>query len=352
MLYLIALFHAGLLLILITNLIYLRRRRRRTVPITYPSVSILIPARNEEHNLRRLLPSLLIQHYPSFEIIVYDDGSEDRTWDVINEFNDDRITALQGSSPPEGWVGKVHALYQATRKATGSVYLFLDADAVLHDEDALKRLTERYLTLPPATVMTGLVHLRGGGPLLVSLVPNAMLLGLPWALVRPLPFTSLGALNGQCWMLDAGHYHRLEPHEQVKDEVLEDVVIGRLLKKNGIIPALVPVDNEVAVYMYRDHTDAWNGFRKNAYLIMGGTPLWFIVWAVFYFIVYVLAPFVWPGYLISLYLFKALTDRLTGFPLWTTLFAPLSYGLGMLLQFDSAYRHWTGRVSWKGRKVR
>ncbi len=351
MIYYLVLLHAGLFLTLLANVFYVRRGRRRVVPERYPAVSILIPARNEEQNLRRLLPSLLAQDYPDFEVIVYDDGSEDGTWEVLQATSDTRVKAFQGSGPPPGWIGKVHALYQATRHATGALYLFLDADTELLDPAALRSLVERFLALPPDSVMTGLVDLRGGGLLLVSLVPNAILSTLPWHLVRPLPFSSLGAVNGQCWLIDAEHYKRFEPHLNLKDEVLEDVKIGRYLNGNGITPVLLDLQQEVAAYLYRDHAEAWRGFRKNAYLVMSGKPVSFVFLAANFFLTYLFAPFVWPWFLLSIYLIKAITDRQTGFPLWVTLLAPLSFLMSPILQFDSAFHHWTGRVSWKGRRV-
>ena len=351
MLYYLAVLHAGLLLTLLVNFFYVRRGRRRATPERYPAVSILIPARNEEKNLRRLLPSLLAQKYPDFEIIVYDDGSTDGTWRVLEATADARVKAIQGSGPPLGWIGKVHALYQATRHATGDLYLFLDADTELLGSTALRSLVERFLALPSDSVMTGLVDLRGGGLLLVSLVPNAILSTLPWHLVRPLPFPSLGAVNGQCWLIGAEHYKRFEPHSNLKDEVLEDVKIGRYLKGRGITPVLLDLQKEVAAYLYRDHAEAWRGFRKNAYLIMSGKPLLFMVLAINFFLTYIYAPFVWPWFLLSIYLIKAITDRWSGFPPWVTLLAPLSFLISPILQFDSAFHHWTGRVSWKGRRV-
>ncbi len=347
----LVLIHAGLWLILLANVVYLRRCRRRGVLEAYPAVSILIPARNEEDNLRRLLPSLLAQDYPAFEIIVYDDGSDDGTPGVLRAVADARLKTLRGEGPPPGWVGKVHALYQATRHATGALFLFLDADAQLLDAAALRRLVERHAALPDRSVMTGLVRLGGGGRLLVSLVPNAILTGLPWPLVRPLPVRSLGALNGQCWMIDAGLYRRFEPHEHHKDEVLEDVRIGRFLKGHGVVPVLRDLQGEVAVYMYPHYGAAWRGFRKNAYLIMSGRPWLFVVLCVNFVLTYVLAPFFWPWFLLSIYLLKGVTDRLSGFPLWVTLPAPVSFLMGVVLQMDSALSHWTGRVSWKGRRV-
>lgn len=348
----LAIVHAALLLTLLGNAFYLRRTRRRASPSAYPLVSVLIPARNEAANLRRLLPSLQAQDYPAFEVLLYDDESEDETWSVIQATEDARIRGVKSPGPPPpGWIGKVHALYQVTKYARGRLYCFLDADSELLDAGALRRIIERYLALPDAAVLTGMTLLRGGGQMLVSLVPNALLTGLPWPLVHRFRIRSLGALNGQFWMIDADTYRRLDPFLHVKNEVLEDVQLGRYFKTQGLTPYLCDLTRELAVYMYRDYVDAWRGFRKNAYLILGGQPLSFVLLFVLFLLTYVLAPFFWPWFLLSIYVLKIATDRLSRFPLWISLLAPISYLLSPFLQLDSAFNHWTGRVSWKGRRV-
>lgn len=343
--------HALLWLTLLGNLIYLRSHDKGELLDQLPSVSVLIPARNEARNLRRLLPSLLNQDYASFEVIVYDDASEDDTWPMLQSVKDERLHTVRGEGPPPGWLGKVHALYQATRPASGERYLFLDADAELHDAGALRRLAERFERLPSNAVLTGLTRLRGAGLLLVSLVPYTILTSLPWPLVRRVSAPSLGALNGQCWMIGAAAYHRLEPHEHVAGEVLEDVQIGRYLKRHGLTPALVDVQQEVSVHMYPSFRAAWRGFRKNAYLIMGGAPLPFALSFTYFALTYLLAPFVWLPLLGSIYGLKLIIDRRMGFPGWVSALAPASYLLGSALQLDSAFHHLRGRVSWKSRSV-
>lgn len=336
---------------LLANILYLRQKRRRQPVARDPFISILIPARNEEANLKRLLPSLFEQEYDHVEVVVVDDGSTDGTWDVLASTGDDRLRPIRGEGPPPGWLGKPHACYVAASHAEGERYLFLDADTELTDPGALRRIVERQSALPDDTVATGLPRLRGAAQILVSLVPNAILTGLPWPLVRHLRMDSLGALNGQCWMIDADRYHDLEPHVEVKDKVLEDVEIGRYVKREGFTPALLDVRDEITVYMYDSFGDAWRGFRKNAYLILGGSPIAFIGLYLFFFLTFVASPLIHPAFLGSVILLKATTDRLTRFSPAMALLAPVSYLLGSALQLDSAVSHWTGRVSWKGRKV-
>lgn len=360
MTFLIAGLHALFLVTLAANLLaFWHTRRDGVAPETLPRLSVLIPARNEELNLARLLPTLVAQDYPDAEIIVYDDGSEDGTWDAIERASREtasRIRGLRGEGPPPGWVGKVHALYQATRDATGEVYLFLDADAALLDAGALRRLVGRLLAVEAradgaGAAVSGLPRLRGGGLLLTSLVPFSILTALPVALIPRTKSPALAALNGQCWLIRGAEYHRHEPHAHRPDEVLEDVQIGRYLKAQGLRVELHDLGRELEVWMYRSLPDAWAGFRKNAYLLQGGTPLRFAVTQTIYWLAFVVPPFVSPWFLISLYALKVGSDTIGRFPLATRLLAPVSLLLGGLLPFDSALGHWTGAIRWKGRTV-
>src|SRR4051794_5311204 len=96
----------------------------------WPFVSIVVPARNEERNLPRLLPSLLGQRYPRYEVIVVDDQSEDATPGILTEWagRDPKLRVIRGGELPEGWKGKPFAMHQGALAATGEWLLFTDAD--------------------------------------------------------------------------------------------------------------------------------------------------------------------------------------------------------------------------------
>ena len=345
----LALAHAAFWAILLSNLAYLRCRRPAP-PDSLPPLSICIPARNEAENLRRLLPTLREQCYPNFEILIWDDGSDDDTWNVLQTADDPRLQPLRGADPPPNWVGKVHALYRCTRRASGDCYLFLDADAELLRPDALRRLVARHAGTA-TNVSSGFPHLKGTALLLVSLVPHALLRSLPWHLVARTRLPSLSALNGQCWLIDSAVYHAHEPHAEVNDAVLEDVAIGRYLKRQGEPPTLLDVQDLVAVHMYDGLRAAWRGFRKNAYLLLGGTVPRFLLMYSGFVLTWLVAPLLSLWFLASLYGLKLVTDRASGMPLSVSLLAPVSYVLGLALQLDSAVHHWIDRVTWKGRSV-
>ena len=100
-----------------------------------PLISVCVPARNEEYNLRNCVEAILAQTYPNFELIVLDDRSTDATPAILKELSRDRrLYTLNGSSLPAGWAGKPYALHQASVIAQGDWLCFVDADTFLAPE--------------------------------------------------------------------------------------------------------------------------------------------------------------------------------------------------------------------------
>ncbi len=337
--------------LVVVNIFYLRRRRALAVDSkTLPLVSVLIPARNEAFNLKRLIPSLLSQRYAQFEIIVYDDASEDDTATVLASFDDPRLRTISGNGPPPGWVGKVHALYQATREAKGEVFVFLDADTKLVHDGVLQRLISQFLALPSPRVLSGIPRLHGGGELLVSMVPFVLLTSFPVPLAPVGRRSSLAMLAGGCWMIERDVYLKHEPHKTHPGEVLDDIVTARYLKARGVAAHLYDFQEEVEVFMYESHREAWNGFRKNAFLA-AGSPIRFVAALSMFTMLFVIAPIIWWPSLVAIYVLKGMSDRFAGFSLVTTLLAPVSLVMTVALSIDSAFAHLMGTVKWKGRIV-
>ena len=103
------------------------------------TVTVLIPARNEEDNIGQVLSSLREQTYINYDVIVLNDRSEDYTAKIVNQFLDTdlSIQLIEGVPTPPGWLGKHWACHQLSSKATGDFWLFMDADTVL-DRDAIR----------------------------------------------------------------------------------------------------------------------------------------------------------------------------------------------------------------------
>jgi len=345
-------------IMLITALLNARTIRRdrlsvanSSAPCPTAAVSVLIPARNESNNLPRLLASLKRQRYQNAEFLIYDDLSTDNTWEIISAATDSRVKSIRGSDLPEGWVGKVHACHRLAESASGDIMIFLDADTEFLHDYALQCLVVAHQHRKNDTVLTAMPSLRGEGQLLVSVVGHFILALAPWWLQSRLPSSLLAGLNGQCWIIGSELYRRHLPHEAVKNEVLEDVMIGRYLHGLGITPVLTDWQDDLAVYMYSSLSDAWSGFRKNASSMLGPTTVLALFnWSIFT-VLFVVAPIYNPVLYIGQILVKAITDRIMRQPPWLSIVVPLSFVLKSLVALDSVFARARGQLRWKGRTI-
>lgn len=96
-----------------------------------PSVTVCIPARNEEHALAECLQRIINSTYPKLEIVVLDDSSSDGTSLLIKSFAHAGVRFVRGAALPGGWLGKNHALKELADQANGSYVLFMDVDTRL-----------------------------------------------------------------------------------------------------------------------------------------------------------------------------------------------------------------------------
>ncbi|MGI8747140.1 MAG: glycosyltransferase, partial [Deinococcus sp.] len=244
-------------------------------------VSLLVPARDEAHNLPHTLPGLLAQG--ADEVILLDDSSGDGTGDLARRLGEASPAAglrvLDGLPRPPGWHGKPWACEQLGQAATGEVLVFTDADvswrpgalaAVLHE---LERSRADLLSVWPRQETR-----RPGERLLVPLVDDVLLGLLPAPLVR-LPFASLSAGNGQLMAFRQESYRGVGGHALVRSEVLEDVLFASRLKARGGQLALALGGELLSVRMYRGYRESVLGLAKSLPVAHGHSrPLLALSW--------------------------------------------------------------------------
>ena len=107
---------------------HFRIRKKYMVLGEAPSVSVCVPARNETHAMTQCLERVLASDYPKMEVVVFDDESADDTSVLINSFAHAGVRFVPGTTLPEGWLGKNHALEVLAREASGTYIIFLDVD--------------------------------------------------------------------------------------------------------------------------------------------------------------------------------------------------------------------------------
>ncbi len=250
--------------------------------IAQPPLSILIPARNEEPNLPRLLAQLDLLTYPALEIIVLDDHSEDRTAEILNEHaqQDPRLQVLSGQALPAGWLGKHWACHQLAQAANGTYFLFLDADiSSLHDglPDALLHEAQQQqlalISLFPEQEMLSI-----GERIVVPIMHEILLTLLPLALIRRLPFPSIAAANGQCMFFERQSYLEHRWHEQTRAIVVEDIAIMQRVKKAGLRGMTFVGNGWIRCRMYRSYREGLQGFSKNILAGFGGSIVGLLIY--------------------------------------------------------------------------
>ncbi len=244
---------------------------------TISSVTVIVPARNEEAVIAACIASLANQPEIA-EILVVNDQSTDATASVVSGLTEKipNLRLLESGGLPDGWVGKNHALWVGVQQAKCAWLLFTDADAE-HERDSVSR---------------ALQIANKQGAVLVSFSPEQIT--ETWYEKALIPFIYLrlakrfayenvndpkspaAAANGQFLMIRREIYDAIGGHAGVAGEVLEDVALALRVKAAGHRIWFGSGKSIVRVRMYRSFQAMWQGWKKNLYRLMGGTR-----WTVF-----------------------------------------------------------------------
>ncbi|MCA1745520.1 MAG: glycosyltransferase family 2 protein [Bacteroidales bacterium] len=242
-----------------------------------PKVSILIPARNEAHNLPSILSDIKNLEYPHLEVVVCNDHSTDATVEVLINFAMDwpALKYFDSDPLPEGWMGKNFACYQLTKRASGDWLLFLDADVRLQ-RDALSKAVDYALRkrVSLLSIFPQQIMISKGERQTVPVMNWILLSMLPLVAARLGWFRSLSAANGQFMLFEAAAYHRHDWHRLVWDQNVEDMAIARIMKGQKQPIAVLLGNADVFCRMYASKEEAIQGFARNMHHFFGGHRMW------------------------------------------------------------------------------
>jgi chlorobactene glucosyltransferase len=266
----IAIFLGVLLAIALTNLRALRRLGDFPAPSQFPTVSVLVPARNEASAIGPCLRSLLSQDYPAFEVVVLDDESDDETGEMLAALaaEDPRLRVLQGQPLPEGWIGKHWACHQLAEAAQGDLFLFTDADTA-HSPQALRRAVGA-LEAEGADLLTALPWQELGSwgeRLCIPVAYWSVFSLLPVGLAHRLRLPGLSVGNGQFLLFRREAYQAVGGHEAVRANPVDDIALAQRIKAQGFCLRLVDATGEVRCRMYRGWREILEGFSKNLFAV-------------------------------------------------------------------------------------
>lgn len=361
-------FFSVLLVIALSNFWGIPRLRRKPAP-SFPEVSILIPMRDKAGNAEGVISSALALDYPDFEVLVYEEGSGDGTWEVLAGITHPQLKVIKGTPPPPGWTGKNWACHNLAKQGKGELLLFLDADV---------RLAPQALQAAVAELIDGRYHMISvlphqevgsfGELLLVSIIPWALASFFPLILTKFFPRTKLQATVGQFILVRKDAYEEAGGHEAIRGEVLDDFELGWRMRERGFGVGLFYGGELVSCRMYRGFRQAFDGLSKNLFLVFRRRlALFAFVWA---FVLYSswqplsvsvaagLGASVPDGALLPSLLAAALSLALWGItavrfglPGYLPLVHPLVTAVAFATAVRSSFWHLSGRGTWKGRTI-
>lgn len=307
-----------------------------------PSVTILIPAKDEGERIRACIESALAQDYPDFDVIAINDRSTDNTGAVMDEMaaKNPRLRVLHITEPPApGWTGKNNALWQGQKIARGQWMLFVDSDVVL-EPDALSASMAVVLRkkFDLVSLLPKLESHSMWESLLVPLAASAASSMYLIALTNSNSLAKTAFANGQFILMSRKVYDAFGGHERVRDRYCEDVEIARILKSSGFRPRVSWGNDFAAVRMYSSLGAIFRGWSRIYYAAQVGSP-WRVLAAALFVIVCSFSAYaalawgifrtVWP-------------DPATVYPTGLAWLAASLVHLGLITYFLGVLYHWCG----------
>jgi len=337
--------------------------------VRWPSITAVVPARNEAPFIGEAVRSLLTQDYAGdFSVIVVDDHSDDGTSEVARAAANslsagERLGIVQARALPPGWTGKIWALSEGLAEIERSdpeteLVLFTDAD-IVHHATNLRELAARIETgLDLASLM---VKLRSESFAERFMIPAFVFffeMLYPFAWIRDPAKRTAGAAGG-CVLIRRDALQRIGGIQAIRGEIIDDCALGRAAKQGGRI-WLGLTGATRSLRPYPTLGDIWRMIARSAYAQLGYSPV-ILVGTVLGLALAFLAPvavslFGGEAAPLGLAAWAAMslaflpTLRLYGrSPVWAPLLPAISL-VYMGATLDSARRHWLGKGSeWKGR---
>ena len=253
---------------LVVRAIPLLLRDRSPSPERWPRVSLIIPARNEVETLGPAMRSRLTDGYPALEVLLVDDRLTDGTGPLVDAIaaEDPRVRALHLTSLPSGWLGKLHAMKEGLRLATGEWLLFSDADVHLAPGTLARAVSyaeahrlDHLSILPQLRPATWLVDAA-----LASFTRTGLVMGRVWLVADPR--STVGGSVGAFGLVRRSALEQSPGIEHLRLEVADDLALGQMLKSSGARSAVANGRELVHIQWYRSLAELARGTEKGVAL--------------------------------------------------------------------------------------
>jgi hypothetical protein len=229
--------------------------------------AVLIPARNEERNVRACVESVLASRGVGLEVLVLDDGSTDGTAEIVREIalRDGKVRLVEGRALPAGWNGKQHACWVLAQETDAGLMLFLDADVRVGPEALVRCVGE--MQRRKVALLSGFPRQILGGWMERMLLPliHFVLLGLlPMGRMRKTTKVAYAAGCGQFFLAKRAAYFACGGHAAIRDTRHDGLRLAQEFRRHGMRTDLVDLTELAEVRMYESAGAVWSGLAKNA----------------------------------------------------------------------------------------
>lgn len=243
----------------------INRKAEKYTLTEMPMVSVIVPARDEEKNLPRLLDSLLSQSYPNIEILVADDRSSDRTADIIKEYEkkDKRVHGYEIKEKTYCKHGKINAIQTLIPHAKGEYLLCTDADTFHAPESILSAM--KIIKSSSADIFSGFPSEYSSSYMARTITASMVFSNvcIPHFLFDALHVSSFAIGIGQFIMMNRAQYEEIGGYKSIENEVCDDLAIIRKFIEKGRKYTFTTISKNVSCTMYRTGHDAFMGISRS-----------------------------------------------------------------------------------------
>lgn len=311
-------------------------------------ISFIVPVRNERENIVECIESIKNSIERDYEIIVVDDNSNDGTYEILRKLED--IKVIKVEEKPENAVGKNYALYRGYLESKGDILIFLDADVRITKEglNQALELLEKYdaISFSPKQITNSFFEF--------CIQPIVF-----YFLESLYPYSRVVAMNGQFIVIKRKVYENVGTHKEIAYDILEDVMLAKLLDKNGYRIYFNKTD-KIYARMYRNLKEIFYGWSKNLYLLANKSiyllfkpTLKILALLIFWYFLIILS-FAKEKFLLSV-IFFLLSNfefylKFRSFGFYNLFSATIGIILFIVISVNSVYWYRIKKkISWKGR---
>ncbi len=350
----------------ITNFLLLRSPSAAITPslptplsteIVGETVGVFVPLRNEADNVKDLI-STLSEQVGDFHFYLLDDNSEDRTFDLLNQYTagDSRFTIIKGSPLAQGWIGKTWALQQLFIQSKEEFLVSVDADVRL-TPDAIARsiATLKSTSLDFISPYPRQIALTLGERMIQPLLQWSWLSTVNLRIAEKSSRPSMAIANGQFFLVRRKALEKIGGYAPVKNAVIDDVFLARELIRQGFHGSVINGASIAECHMYTSWSSIKSGYGKSLNKAFGGSLGASIV--IFFLFLTGIAPFLisltgnfygWLGYVLIVFSRMLSAIKVKG-KIVDSFFHPISVILLIYLIIHSFRVR--SSITWKGRTV-